>query len=63
MTNRVLGRKVDKSGLLDSAKQWSDNLSSAWYYFDILEASNSHGFDKLEGIEKWISLTADKIWN
>ncbi len=63
MTNRVLGRKVDKSGLLDSAKQWSDNLSSAWYYFDILEASNSHSFDKLEGIEKWISLTADKIWN
>lgn len=63
MTNRVLGRKVDKSGLLDSAKQWSDNLSSAWYCFDILEASNSHSFDKLEGIEKWISLTADKIWN
>lgn len=63
MTNRVLERKVDKSGLLDSAKQWSDNLASAWYYYDIMEASNSHHFNKLEGLEKWISLANDKIWN
>lgn len=60
MANRVLERKVDQFGLLSSAKQWSDNPSSAWYYFEILEASNSHRFNKLNGIENWISLMENK---
>ena len=63
MINRVLERKVDQKGLSDDAKQWSDNPSTAWYYCDILEAANSHTFKKENGVEIWISLKADKLWN
>lgn len=40
--NRVLERKVDAQGLIKDAKNWTDNNSSSWYYYEVLEATTDH---------------------
>ena len=41
--NRVLGRGVDEHSDLRNIKLFSDNMDpNAWYYYEIVEASNSH---------------------
>lgn len=42
LINKVLNREVDKEGLLADAKQWPDNQEGKWYYYQVLEATNSH---------------------
>ncbi len=66
LINRVLNRAVDKEGLLAEAKQWPDNLESEWYYFAVLEATNSHDYERRvpgEVMENWTALTADRVWD
>ena len=45
--NRVLGRAPEKNHLLPGAMiTWPDNMNtSAWYYADVQEATNSHEYD------------------
>lgn len=58
LVNNVLNRKVDKEGLLPGAKQWSDNPEGTWYYYEVLEATNSHDYTRDEGAtaEQWTAL-------
>lgn len=67
MVNRMLLRLVkDESCLLEDMKAWPDNQdTSAWYYLDIQEASNSHGFERIEDTvyEKWVELMDDYDWS
>ena len=71
LVNRVLERGVDEEGLTEDAIQWADNLDkSAWYYYDVQEATNSHEYartDKpIDGqdfcYEEWIKLKENRNW-
>ena len=56
--NRVLNRNPQSSAdLLAGMKQWPDNAdTSAWYYLDLQEATNTHKFQrKGNGTEAWIA--------
>lgn len=56
MVNRVKDRKVDSENILQGIKEFKDLNKNAWWYEDVVEASNSHKFEnkRLEdGSEKW----------
>ena len=47
MCNRLVGRNATSSstsGCSGTIKNWPDNANSAWYYMDVLEATNSHDY-------------------
>lgn len=47
MCNRLTGRNstsTSMSSCTGTVKEWPDNSESAWYYADILEATNSHNY-------------------
>lgn len=46
LINRVLERAVEKSGLLEDIIVWPDNPTTAWYYEDVIEATNSHTYTR-----------------
>ena len=55
--NRVLDRGVDEDsdipgGIID----WPDNNSDAWYYYEVIEATNDHAGDGERPSENWTSL-------
>lgn len=73
MVNRLLGR-IPVSNSADSCtgnvKSWPDNPKSAWYYGDIMEATNSHNYtwtvkvldvigDDTAICEQWTSIRTD----
>ena len=53
--NNMLNRHVDAEGIVDAAKTWDDNSPSAWYYYDVIEATNAHIYMRDEGetTETW----------
>lgn len=56
ITNRVLGRTADRSGLDAAAGRltaFTDVGPSHWAYYDILEAANAHYCDVTGGVERW----------
>lgn len=57
--NRVLVRYVDAEGLCDGYSQWPDNAESSWYYYTVIEATNSHDYTREEGkyLETWSEIT------
>ena len=60
LINNVLDREVDEEGLLAEAKQWPDNQKDSWYYYEVLEATNSHDYTRRsEGnlVENWTAIT------
>ena len=60
LINNVLDREVDEEGLLAEAKQWPDNQEGSWYYYEVLEATNSHDYTRRsEGnlVENWTAIT------
>ncbi|MCD8036239.1 MAG: S-layer homology domain-containing protein [Clostridiales bacterium] len=65
LINNVLGREVDEDGLHEDAKQWPDNLEYAWYYYEVLEATNYHEYtrDSLNEAEDWTDILPNKVWN
>lgn len=66
LINRVLYRTVDSEGLLaEGYIDFVDNAPSAWYYIAILEASNSHDYDreKLGALETHKELTENIDWD
>ena len=66
LINNVLDRHVDEEGLLEDAAQWTDNNPDDWHYFVVLEATNSHNFERRnaeELIEDWTELTEDPVWD
>jgi len=61
--NRLLVRNVKADGLIDGFVQWPDNPVDAKYYFEVIEATNSHTFTRLaDGYEKWTSVDQNWIW-
>ncbi|MCD8066129.1 MAG: S-layer homology domain-containing protein [Oscillospiraceae bacterium] len=69
IVNRVLGRTVDADHLLAESEMtvWPDNTdTTAWYYADIQEATNSHDYTTTtvdgEKVEQWESKIADRDW-
>jgi hypothetical protein len=65
MINEELDRRVDAAGLLTDARQWSDNTPDKWYYYIVLEATNTHDYErayKPKSIEKWTEIEADPVW-
>lgn len=63
--NRMLSREVDAAGLHADAKLWSDMSASDWYYYSVLEATNSHNYNRTENglTESWTSINENKIWS
>ena len=73
LVNRVLERGVDEKGLSEDAKQWPDNDPDdpdAWYYYDVLEATNSHVYTRTDRplekrlfcAENWVELKENRDW-
>lgn len=62
--NRILVRYVNAEGLHADTKQWPDNKADAWYYYDVLEATNAHNYVRQDnGIyEKWESINTNNVW-
>ena len=62
--NRILVRYVNGQGLHANTKQWPDNAANAWYYYDVLEATNAHDFVRqADGIhETWTSINENNVW-
>ena len=58
--NHMLGRNADKSfadGNRSALKQFTDlKDSSKWYYYDMVEATNSHNFTVSDSKETWSGL-------
>lgn len=60
--NRILKRDVSSEYILDTAVYWDDNPKSAWYYEDVMEATNAHEYERLsaDGVEeRWTEIVAD----
>ena len=57
--NRVLDRGVNKRSELLNFKKWSDNPRSAWYYYDVIEATNSHEYVGSRPNEDWTEILTD----
>ena len=63
--NRILVRYLNKDGIHPDARQWPDNLEDAWYYYEMIEATSSHYYYRMDdGIhEKWTDLKPNKVWD
>lgn len=62
--NRMLVRYVDYEGLHKDTKFWSDMDGTEWYYYNVLEATNFHDYERREDgkLESWTSIKENKIW-
>ena len=72
MINRLLGCAVESADdLLPDILTWSDNTPNSWYYFEILQATNSHEYRGKETrvpgrffhYEYWVMLLPNKDWS
>lgn len=63
--NRMLVRYVNAEGLSADVTIWPDLNSSDWYYYQVIEATNSHEFERAEGTteETWTKVIENKTWN
>ncbi|MCL2338239.1 MAG: S-layer homology domain-containing protein, partial [Firmicutes bacterium] len=67
IVNRVLNRRViSADDLRSDMTVWSDSSNvTAWYYFDVQEATNSHTYQrKADGVsEQWTAIVANPDWS
>ncbi len=63
--NRVLMRSVNKEGLHADTRLWIDMKGDEWYYYIVLEATNSHNYVRqADGInETWTEIVPNKTWD
>ena len=60
--NRILERGVDKDSELGNIKTFSDNADpDAWYYYDIIEATNDHEYTGKRPSENWGKGASDQL--
>ncbi len=61
--NHMLGRAVNEEGLVEDAKRWIDNSQDKWYYYEVIEATNFHSYDRAEGaeFETWTEILENEI--
>jgi len=65
LINDVLDRRINIAGLHKDTKQWPDNTEDKWYYEIVLEATNTHDYeraDKPKSMEKWTEIKDNPIW-
>jgi len=65
LVNEALDRRVNLAGLHEAAKQWPDNTEDKWYYEIVMEATNTHDYeraDRLRSTEKWIRIRDNPVW-
>ena len=64
--NHALGRAPEKDHLLSGMTQWPDNAdTSAWFYAEVQEATNSHACDWISGdsaMENWTKILPVRDW-
>ncbi len=55
IVNSVLGRSADKTAVerFGWLRRFPDLPVSHWSYYEIMEATNGHGFTRVDGAEKW----------
>ncbi len=66
LINKVLERRVDAAGLMNGYKVFPDNKENAWYYYQVIEATNNHKYadrKNMSDMEKWTEILSDKTWN
>jgi hypothetical protein len=57
LVNNVLERRVHKENILPDAKKFPDLLESKWYYEAMMEAINSHYYNRMEDTyEEWTEI-------
>ena len=52
----MLGRRADieyANKHNNDIRLFADVSPSAWYYADVIEAANAHGYEKNNGVEVW----------
>ena len=54
--NRVLNRGVDEHSELPDFRVWPDNEPTAWYYYEVIEATNGHLYTGARPSEDWTAL-------
>ena len=58
--NRVMNRGVDaNSRLISNLNRFSDLSTSAWYYWDMIEATNTHSYIGTRPSEQWTGSVVD----
>lgn len=65
LINEMLDRRVNIEGLHKDTKQWRDNTEDKWYYEIVLEATNTHEYErsnKPKSIEKWTQIKDNPVW-
>ncbi len=64
LVNNVLMRHVNEAGLHADTRKWIDMDGSEWYYYIVLEATNSHDFTRqVDGYnETWTAILPNKTW-
>lgn len=67
IVNRMLGRSVDAKGIeavADDIYYFGDNPEGTWCYYIVLEATNSHDYERAEGetYETWTKVTEIRDW-
>ena len=65
IVNNILNREVDEQGILAEIPDWSDNAKGEWYYYDVLEATRPHDYERREAgrvMENWTKLNSATDW-
>ncbi len=65
MINEELDRRVNTEGLCSGTQQWPDNTQDKWYYEIVLEATNTHDYqreDRPKSMEKWTKIKDNPVW-
>lgn len=65
MINEELDRRVNTAGLCSGIKQWPDNAADKWYYEIVLEATNTHDYEREnrpKSTEKWTGIKDNPVW-
>lgn len=65
LINEVLDRRINIAGIHKDTKQWPDNIEDKWYYEIVLEATNTHDYErenKPKSMEKWTKIMDNPVW-
>ncbi|MEA4987171.1 MAG: S-layer homology domain-containing protein [Anaerovorax sp.] len=65
LINKVLERRINEAGLIDGYKVFPDNKKGAWYYYEVIEATNNHNYAdraSMSDMETWTKVLPDKTW-
>ena len=62
--NRIIVRYVNHEGLHEYAIHWVDNVKTQWYYYPVLEATNSHDYGRQTDLynEDWHQINDNIDW-